>query len=259
MSSSSQASSAPRSRAIRRLGFLARAIALVVAGAIGGWWWQSRAAGPAANLAASDRAAIEQVVREYILAHPEILPEAMENLQKRESAKQLSGVRKDIENPYPGAVLGNPAGKVTLVEFSDFACTYCRQSLADVESLIAANADLRVVIRELPILSPDSATAARWALAAADQGKFAAFHKAMFLAGRPNAQTIEAAARAAGLDLERAKRSLADPRIEAELERNIGFARQLGFNGTPSWVIGEQIFAGAIGKDALAKAIADAR
>jgi len=205
------------------------------------------------------RLAIEAVVHDYILAHPEILPQAMENLARKESAGRLSGVRGEIEKPFPGAVLGNPDGKVTLVEFTDFACGYCRQSVADVEALIAANPDLKVVIRELPILSPESAEAARWALAAAEQGKYHAFHNAMYAAGQISPDTIQAAAAVAKLDLARAKAAIADPRIEAELKRNYAMAQQLGFNGTPSWVVGDQVLSGAVGREKLGKAIEEAR
>lgn len=230
-------------------------------GAVGGWYWQSRSATSTSTsaLAATDRKAIEQVVRDYILAHPEILPEAMENLQKRETAKQLASVSDDIETPFPGAILGNPDGKVTLVEFSDFACGYCRQSEADVAALIKANPDLRVVLRQLPILSPQSTDAAKMGLAAAKQGRYAEFHHAMYAAGRPDAATIDAAARAAGLDLARARVDIADPGIASEIARNLEFARQLGFNGTPSWVIGEELHAGAVGREVLAEAIAKVR
>lgn len=241
--------------------FAIAAIALVLAGGVVGWQWQSRqmAANPAAGLPTANRAALEQVVREYILNNPEILPEAMENLRKRENARQLSGVSDDVTKPFPGAVLGNPNGKVTLVEFTDFACTFCRQSVADVEALIAEHPDLKVVVRELPILSPASVDAARMALAAAEQGKYPAFHEAMYAAGRPDDATIAAAAQAAGLDMARAKRVIAEPRVEAELKRNVELARKLGFNGTPSWAVGDQLLSGAVGKAALAKAIAEAR
>ena len=131
--------------------------------------------------------------------------------------------------------------------------------MAEVEALIAANPDLRVVVREMPILSPQSADAARWGLAAAEQGKYAAFHKAMFAAGRPDARTIAAAAEAAGLDLARARTVIADPKSDAELAANLDYARQLGFDGTPSWVIGDKAFSGAVGRDILQKAIAEAR
>jgi protein-disulfide isomerase len=183
----------------------------------------------------------------------------MENLAKKETANQLSGIRDEVEKPFPGAVLGNSQGKVTLVEFSDFACGFCRQSVGDIDALIAEHPDLRIVIRELPILSPDSADAARMALAAAEQGKYAAFHQAMFAAGRPSAATIQAAAQSAGLDMVRAKATAGSPKIEAELQRNMEFARQLGFSGTPSWIAGDQIISGAVGKDRLTKAVAAAR
>jgi protein-disulfide isomerase len=222
------------------------------AGLLVGRYW--RGVGPI-----SDRAALEQVVHDYILDHPEILPQAMENLQKRENAQALSGISDEVRAPFPGAVLGNPQGKVTLVEFTDFACTFCRQSVAEVDQLLAANPDLRVVVRELPILSPQSGDAAKMALAAAEQGKYAAFHHAMFAAGRPAPDTIAAAAQAAGLDMDRARKTIADPRLQAELDRNIDFARQLGFNGTPSWVAGQQLLSGAVGKDRLNEVVEAAR
>lgn len=224
-----------------------------LAGGVGGWLWGSRSAAP------TDKAAIEQVVRDYLLEHPEILPEAMQRLQQREAQKQLASAGDDLEKAFPGAVLGNPAGSVTLVEFTDYACGYCRASVPEVEALIAANPDLKVVIRELPILSPASADAARWALAAAEQGRFEAFHKAMFAAGRPDGQSIEQAARAAGLDLERARRTAAEPQVEAELKQNLTFAQQLRIDGTPAFVVGDQMMAGAVGREVLQNAIDEAK
>jgi len=227
-------------------------------GGLAGWYWQSPR-DPAATLAAGDRAAIERVVHDYLLAHPEVLPQAMAELDRRQSASQLAGLRDQVEKPAPGAVLGNPAGKVTLVVFTDYACSYCRRSTQDVEALIAANPDLKVVVRELPILSPQSVEAARMALAAAEQGRYAAFHQAMFAAGRPDAASIAAAARSAGLDVARAQRDLASPAVERELVQNLDLAKRLGFSGTPSWVVGETLLTGAVGYDQLAKAIAEAR
>lgn len=237
----------------------AAALVFALLGGVGGWYWQAHSSAGSAGAGAGDREAIEQVVRNYILANPEILPEAMEKLQQRENSKQLASVSDEIETPFPGAVLGNPAGKVTLVEFSDFACGYCRQSEAEVAELIAANPDLKVVIRQLPILSPQSADAAKMGLAAARQGKYPAFHHAMYAAGRPDAASIAAAARLAGVDLVRARQDIADPAITGEIDHNLEYARQLGFNGTPSWVIGDEIHAGAVGRAVLAAAIAKAR
>jgi protein-disulfide isomerase len=228
-------------------------VVLLVIGALGGWLAHRTLTG--AGVAENDRAAVQMVVRNYLLDHPEILPAAMERLRAKENRAQLAGIRGDVEKPFPGAVLGNPNGKTTLVEFTDYACGYCRRSVDDVEALIAERPDLRVVMRELPILSPESADAARWALAAAEQGKYAAFHRALFTSGRLSADTIAAASRSAGLDLARAKATIAQPGVDAELGRNVAFAHQLGFQGTPSWIAGDNIFSGAIGKAVLAKAI----
>jgi len=200
-----------------------------------------------------------RATRDYLMAHPEVLPEAIQALQAKESQARLAPARAQLETAYPGAVLGNPEGAITLVEFSDYACGFCRQSVADVEKLIADNPDLRVVIREYPILAPESADAARMALAAADQGKFEAFHKAMFAVGRPSAETIEQAARTAGMDLAAARAAIEGGKYEPELAGNVSLARSLGFDGTPSWVVGESGFSGAVGASALADAIADAR
>lgn len=220
------------------------AFGLVVAalGTLGGW------------LAA--RATMGPVVREYVLSHPEILPEAMDNLRRNEDAKQLAGVRGEVEKPFPGAILGNPEGKIVVVEFADYACGYCKKAVADLDALIAKNPEIKVVMRELPILSPQSADAAKMALAAGDQGKYAAFHKAMYDIGKPDPQTIEAAAKVAGLDLGRARKFVADPRLEAEIERNMNLARQLGFSGTPSWVVGDRLVSGA-DTEKLTKAIGE--
>jgi protein-disulfide isomerase len=226
-------------------------IALLALGAGGGWLFEKGRGG------SMNRAEVEQTVRDYILANPEILPEAMEKLRAKENAKQVASSSDTIFEPFPGAVLGNPQGKVTLVEFTDFACGYCRASMKDVEALIAENPDLRVVIRELPIIAPTSPEAARWGLAAAEQGRYGAFHRAMFAAGRTDAASIEGAAKTAGLDLERARRFTQDPKVKAEIEANLAHARDLRLEGTPAWVVGEQLLTGAVGKDALAKAIAE--
>ena len=201
----------------------------------------------------------ERSTRAYLLANPEVLPEAMEVLQQREQLARIEPLRGELERPFPGAVLGNPAGSVTLVEFSDYACTYCRQSVADIAALVAANPDLKVVMREYPILSPESVDAARMALAAAQQGKYAAFHAAMFRHGQVNAETIAAAAKEAGVDLALAETAIASGMFDAQLRANAALASQLGISGTPGWVIGDQALNGAVGREAIGEAIEAAR
>jgi len=224
-----------------------------------GWLAARQFSNPAAGLSGQDRRAIEAVVHDYILEHPEVLPQAMENLQRKANGERLAGLRGEVERPYPGAVLGNPKGTLTLVEFSDFACGFCRKSLEDVSRLVKDNPDLRVVLRDVPFLSDQSEAAARMGLAAAEQGKYAAFHDAMFAIGRPDPTTIEAAARQAGLDLAKAREAANSERIGKEIARNVDHARQLGFEGTPSWVVGDQLISGAVGYDELSAALDKAR
>lgn len=227
--------------------------ALVLGGALLGL------GGSIAWQASAGRGATEQVVHDYLLAHPEVLPEALDRLQSQQTLARIEPLRGALETAYPGAVLGNPAGKVTLVEFTDYACPYCRRSVADVQSLIAANRDLRVVVREEPVLSAGSVDAARMALAAADQGRYAAFHNAMFAKDGPSAGAIAAAAQEAGVDLAKARAEIAAGKYEGELAANTRMGQTIGFSGTPSWIVGGQAFSGAVGKEQLADAIAKAR
>lgn len=212
-----------------------------------------------AGMDADDRKATEAVVRAYILEHPEIITEAVGILQKREIANRLGAAKDSLTKPFPGAEAGNPKGDVTLVEFTDYNCGFCRSSVADVDKLVADDGNIRLIYREVPILSQTSRDAALWALAAAKQGKHKSFHKAMFSGGRPETQTIRAAAIKAGLDMTAAQKFTASSEAKAELEQNLAMMQQVGFNGTPTFIIGEQILEGAIGYDALKAAVAKAR
>ena len=200
-----------------------------------------------------------RATRDYLFAHPEVLPQAITRYQAQQRQAQLAPVREQLQTPFPGAVLGNPQGKVTLVEFSDYACTYCRQSVADVQQLVAANPDLRVVVREYPILRPESVDAARMGLAAAQQGRYAAFHEAMYALGPPSTATIEQAARQAGVDLAVADKAIASGIFDPFLKSNIALAGRIGIDGTPGWVIGDRVIDGAVGFAALGDAVAEAR
>lgn len=195
----------------------------------------------------------------YLMSNPEVLPEAMAELQRRETLERIEPLRAELEAPFPGAVLGNPQGTITLVEFTDYACTYCRQSAADVIALVAANPDLKVVIREYPILSAQSADAARMALAAAQQGRFEAFHNAMFAAGQITPETIAAAAAQAGVDPALAQTAINAGLFESQLQNNVFLAQNLGISGTPAWIVGDRLLNGAVGREAIGQAIAEAR
>ena len=213
----------------------------------------------AADMSDMQRKATEAIVRAYILENPEIITEAVEILQKREATQRLAAAGDSLSAPFPGAEAGNPRGDVTVVEFTDYNCGYCRSSVADVQKLVTHDKGVRVIYRELPILSPTSREAAAWALAAAKQGKHKAFHDAMFSGARPDAKSIRAAAAKAGLNIAAAEKFTASREAGAEIEKNLAMMQQVGFNGTPTFVIGDQILEGALGYDALKAAVERAR
>lgn len=213
----------------------------------------------AAGMSPAQRKATEALVRAYILENPEIITDAVAILQQRDVAKRLAAAGNQIAKAFPGAEAGNPTGDVTIVEFTDYNCGFCRASVPDVQRLLKSDGNIRLVYRELPILSQSSRDAALWALAAARQGKHKAFHDALFAGGPADAANIAAAARTAGLDVAAAQAFAASPQANQEIERNLAFMQQIGFNGTPTFIIGDQILEGALGYDALKRAVEKAR
>ena len=205
------------------------------------------------------RAAMEKVIRDYILAHPEIIPQAMTRLREQDAAKQVAASRTQLETPFAGAWAGAAKPDVTLVEFFDYACGFCRASVPDLDRLLSEDRSLRIVFRELPILSRQSEVAARVSLAAAKQGRFIGFHRALYGAGRLGDGEIAAVRRSAGLDSAAVARDIKAADVSDEIEANLGLAKTLGLNGTPAFVVGDRILNGAVGYDALKQAIAEAR
>jgi protein-disulfide isomerase len=191
--------------------------------------------------------------------HPEILPEAMQNLERKESAKRLSQQGDSVTTPFAGAWEGSADPDITLVEFFDYACSYCRASRPDVDKLLAEDPKLRIVYRELPILGPPSDTAARASLAVAKIGGYSSFHRALFAEGRPSEASIGAALAKSGIDTAAVKTLAASPEIEKEIRANLELQRSLNLTGTPSWIVGDQLLNGAVGYDELKAAIAEAR
>lgn len=193
-------------------------------------------------------------VREYLVSNPDILPEMAEAYQAGQAQERLANVSDVVSDGFPGAVLGNPNGSKVLVKFTDFACGYCRESVGQVDRLIAADPDLKVVIREWPIFQ-GSETWARMGLAAAKQGKYDKFYHAMFEQGPPSEATIRRAAQIAGVDMEAALAYATSPEVTEELERNTELARSLGFTGTPSWVAGGEVIEGMVPYSRLSEAL----
>lgn len=192
--------------------------------------------------------------RDYLLANPQILPEMAEAYQRGDAQNRLAQIADEVKQPFPGAVLGNPDGSKVLVKFTDYGCTYCRQSVAAIDELIAADPELKVVVREWPIFD-GSEQPARMALAAAKQGKYPAFYHAMFEQGPPSEGTIARAAQIAGLDIAAAEAFAQSDEATAELAKTMAFARTLQFTGTPSWVAGGEVIEGLVPAERLAKAL----
>lgn len=193
-------------------------------------------------------------LRGWLVANADVLPAMADALRKEEAQARLAELGDEVARPFPGATLGNPRGSRTLVEFTDYGCGYCRSSEQDVRRLIAGDPELKVVIREWPLFD-GSEEAARMALAAAEQGKYAAFHRAMFAHGDTTPAAVARAAAAAGLDVARAKAFAASDRVTAELANNMQLAQALGFRGTPAWIAQGRIVEGAAGYDRLKAAI----
>ena len=197
----------------------------------------------------------EELVREAIVAHPDILVEASDALRDRQYAPTLAAQRAAIETPFHSSWKGAAKPEVTLAYFYDYACGYCRRSNPDIDRLLAEDKGLRVVFRELPILGPGSVAASRVALTASKAGRFAAFHDALTAAGNPTPDTVARAAATAGVS----SQPQDAPDQEAELKHNFQIAGQLGATGTPLFIVGDRVMNSAVGYDVLKEAIRAAR
>ena len=196
-----------------------------------------------------------RIVRAGMMADPQILVDASEALRDNQYAPVLAQHRAAIETPFATSWKGSSNPDVTLVEFYDYACPYCKSSNPIIDRLVKEDPKLRVVYRELPILGPASVRAARLSLAASKAGRFVQFHDALWDAGRPSPQTIAAASAAAGIK----PQPVESADVEAELKKNFELAGALGANGTPLFIVGDRVFNSAVGYDALKEAIAAAR
>ncbi len=248
-------------RAVRRAAVAIAAALLATASIPAGGQADTPAAAP------PDRDAVRKIVREYLLEHPEVIEEAIRVLQARREARKQDRVRAALREhdgvlrSHPmSPVSGNPKGDVTLIEFFDYQCGYCKRSLQPLKDLLESDGQLRIVWKEFPILGPVSRFAARAGMAAARQGRYLEYHVAvMGSRGKLTEDRVMAMAADAGLDVRRLRRDMADPAIESYLDETIRLARTLGINGTPAFVIGDTLVPGAVGRDRLKELIATAR
>jgi protein-disulfide isomerase len=196
-----------------------------------------------------------RIVRAGMMADPQILVDAGQALRDRQYEPVLAQHRAEIETPFATSWKGASKPDVTLVEFFDYACPYCKASNPVVERLLQEDRKVRVVYRELPILGPDSVTAARLSLAASGAGRFAQFHDALWEAGRPSPETLASASQSAGIS----PTPQQSAEIEAELKKNFQLAGELGATGTPLFVVGNRVINSAVSYEELKKAVEEAR
>ena len=216
----------------------------------------------------SQKAAIEDVVRKLLTEkEPDIVFKAAEEMQKRQQAEQMQssqkalGDNKDkLYNDPTSPISGNAKGDVTVVEFFDYRCGYCKMAQDAVEKLLSEDKNVRYIHKEFPILGPDSVTASKAALASVKQGKYDAFNRAMLdTKEQINEASIMKIAKDVGLDVEKLKKDMADPAIDAIIKANVQLGQDIGARGTPTFIIGEQLFPGAIPLEQMKQAIADIR
>lgn len=217
---------------------------------------------------APDRAGVETIVREYLLENPEILREMADRLKTKDEAraesersKVFKSAASEVYDSDDQVVLGDPKGDVTIVEFFDYNCGYCKHALADTEELLKSDKKVRLVLKEFPVLSQDSVDAARVAVVVAKQApdKYFDFHRKLLSADGADGATAIGIARDLGLDAEKLSANLADPGIESTLQNVQKLARSLGINGTPTYVIGDRVIPGAVGADTLKELVANMR
>ena len=212
----------------------------------------------AQDFSGAQKRQIETIIRDYLMANPEILRDAyaaLEVKQARAEAEQRAGALKTYsdmltKSPYQ-AVVGNPNGKVTLVEFFDYNCGYCKQALPDLTRLIKEDGDLRVVLKDFPVLGPGSVEAAQVAIAIKKQlqgEKFWAFHvKLLGTRGQVGKAQALAAARDSGADMDKLAKDMEGPEIQATLQESAKLADALSLSGTPTYVVGDEVVVGAVG------------
>jgi protein-disulfide isomerase len=219
----------------------------------------------------SQRGEIERVIHDYLVAHPEVLQEAMTELEKRQASaeadKHKEGVKQNAKTLFSSphqVVLGNPSGDVTFVEFFDYNCGYCKRAMSDMLTLLKDDPKLKIVLKEFPVLGPGSVEAARVAVAVHMQDttgkKYLEFHQKLLGGpGQADRDHALAVAKDIGMNMAQIEKDINGPEVQATLEENLKLADSLGLNGTPSYVIGENVVVGAIGLPGLQEKINVAR
>lgn len=216
---------------------------------------------------AAEKAEIETIIHDYLVEHPEVLVKAFDALEKKQAAAELAETKAAVEqnrkaiydNPMD-YVTGNPDGDVTIVEFFDYQCGYCKRSFEPLMDFVKADGNIRLILKEFPILGPVSLSASQAAIAAKKQGRYMEMHAALYEhKGGLDEDGIYEIAEDVGLDLAKLKKDMADPAIQDHVSRTYRLAEQLGVDGTPAFIVGGTMYPGAADKERLEKIVKDAR
>jgi protein-disulfide isomerase len=219
----------------------------------------------------TEQTRVEEIVRNYLLLHPEVLQEAIAELEKRQAQAEAERHKQAIianaellYNSPRSVVLGNPQGDVTFVEFFDYNCAYCKRALIDMLDLMRTDSKLKVVLKEFPVLGQGSVEAAQVATAVRMQDKtgkkYLEFHQKLLLGrGQADRSRAMAVAKEIGLDMTRLERDLVSEEARTAIEESLKLAEALGLNGTPSYVVGPNVVIGAVGLSALREKVNTAR
>ena len=226
-------------------------------------------AAAAGGLSPAEKKEIEQIVREYLLANPDVLVDSLrvyEERQRKTAEKDARGAiaanRDDLERDGASPVAGNPQGDVTVVEFFDYRCGYCKKALPAIQELLKSDPKVRWVFRDFPILGQDSVVAAQYALAAwtVAPDKYLPFHVALMESrGEMTEPRVLEIARKVGLDINKLKQARENPEVKDKIDRTYDLARKLQINGTPAFIVGSQLIPGAVDLATLRQLVAAAR
>jgi protein-disulfide isomerase len=219
------------------------------------------------NETLTDQAKVEQIIHDYLMAHPEVIIEAVDKYQKdqekasaQKQAQALVDRRDELLHTAADPVIGNPNGDVTIVEFFDYRCPYCKSVAASFIDLYEKDGKVRLVLKEFPILGPESEFASKAALAAQKQGKYREFHLAMMaFKGKLTDDDVRRLAAQVGIDVAKLEQDMKDPSVADTINRNYALAEALGIKGTPAFILGNELVPGAITADEMQKRIAALR
>ncbi|MGE0733691.1 MAG: DsbA family protein [Alphaproteobacteria bacterium] len=211
--------------------------------------------------------AVQGIIKQYILDNPEVIIEAVESLRKKQEAMKAEQAKQALDtqkaalyDDKDSPVGGNVNGDVTIVEFFDYQCPYCKRAHVSLTEAVAKDGKIKIIYKEFPILSEESRIAAVAALAARNQGKYLPFHNALLSArDKLTAESIFAIAKSAGLDVDKLRKDMQSPEIGRALERNMALADALNIRGTPAFIVGREIVPGAIDVDTIRELVKRAR